>query len=51
MAGREKDIAFVAALFQHTLALPELVRDRLTHTEIAPAIRSVGLARLDKMTK
>lgn len=34
IAGRQKDLSFLAALFRHQLAEPDLVRKRLEETEL-----------------
>ena len=34
IAGRQKDLNFLAGLFRHQLASPDLVRERLAHTEL-----------------
>lgn len=43
IAGREKDLSFLAALFRHQLAQPDLVRKRLEQTEL-PTIEVRALA-------
>jgi len=34
IAAREKDLSFLAALFRHELARPDLVKKRLEQTEL-----------------
>ena len=46
VAGREKDRAFIAALFRHQLAVPELVRERLAQTSLPQSARSPAAERL-----
>ena len=51
VAGREKDLAFIAALFRHALAQPGLVRERLAATPLpSPAARTAVLARLSQLS-
>lgn len=50
IAGREKDIAFIAVLFRHRLASPEIVGERLEKTELPPGpTRSAAVARLQRL--
>lgn len=45
-AGREKDLQFVAALFRHNLARPEIVRKRLGETKFSsPEAETLCLRR------
>lgn len=47
VAGREKDIRFLAALFRHGLAKPETVRQRLRQTDLPSSeVRSIVEKRL-----
>ncbi len=46
VAGREKDLAFVAALFRHGLARPELIRERLAQTSLPETVRALATNRL-----
>ncbi len=50
IAGREKDVAFLAALFRHRLASPEIVRERLERTALpSEPIRCAAFARLQRL--
>lgn len=50
VAGREKDVDYLQALFRHGLATPELVRERLAMTALVSSeARSLCLARLDRV--
>jgi hypothetical protein len=50
VAGREKDIAYLEALFRHRLAKPTVVRERLLMTALASvAVCNLCLARLDRI--
>lgn len=47
IAGREKDLSFVAAMFRHQLAQPDLVRKRLEQTELpSNEVRALANDRL-----
>lgn len=51
IAGREKDIAFLAALFRHRLASPEIVRERLGQIALpADPFHAIVLARLQRLS-
>lgn len=49
VAGREKDLAFVGALFRHRLAQPALVRERLAQTFLAAPAHALALDRLHRL--
>jgi hypothetical protein len=50
VAGREKDIEYLQALFRHRLAQPALVRKRLAMTALASIdARTLCFARLDRI--
>lgn len=49
VAGREKDLDFVGALLRHHLAEPEVIRERLKVTPIAPERLQLCLARLKRL--
>ena len=50
IAGREKDVAFLAALFRHRLASAEIVRERLERTALpSEPIRCAAFARLQRL--
>lgn len=50
IAGREKDITFIAALFRHRLATPGIVRERLEKTALpSEPIRTAAFARLQRL--
>ena len=49
VAGREKDLAFIAALFRHGLAQPELVRERLAQTSLPESARTMPADRLCRL--
>lgn len=51
IAGREKDLSFLAALFRHRLAQPDLVRKRLEQTELPSSeVRSLANDRLSSLS-
>jgi hypothetical protein len=51
IAGRAKDISFLAALFRHGLAQPELVRERLKQTVLASdELRNIANDRLSSLS-
>ena len=51
VAGREKDLAFIAALFRHALAQPGLVRERLAATPLpSPEARTAAGTRLSRLS-
>lgn len=51
VAGREKDVAFIAALFRHRLASPETVRERLGKTtSSSEPIQAAASARLQRLS-
>ena len=49
VAGREKDMDFIAALLRHRLARSETIRERLQDTPINPERREFCLARLQRI--
>ncbi len=50
IAGREKDLTFLAALFRHRLASPEIVRERLGQIALpAGQSHAIALARLQRL--
>ncbi|MDP1660934.1 MAG: hypothetical protein Q8L55_03380 [Phycisphaerales bacterium] len=51
VAGREKDLDFLAALFTHRLADPAVVRSRLDSTVVAAEVRAVSEQRLTRLSK
>ena len=46
VAGREKDLDFVAALLRHQFVKPEIIRDRLKVTTVAPDRLELCVARI-----
>jgi hypothetical protein len=48
VAGRDKDLEFVAGLLRHRLVVPEIIRERLAATRIDPDQRQLCLARLKR---
>lgn len=48
-AGREKDLAFVAAMLRHQLASRELIQTRLGDTPLTPEMLSLATARLARL--
>jgi uncharacterized nucleotidyltransferase DUF6036 len=48
VAGRDKDLEFVAGLLRHRLVVPEIIRERLAATKIDDAQRQLCLARLKR---
>ncbi|MGN6367501.1 MAG: DUF6036 family nucleotidyltransferase [Phycisphaerae bacterium] len=48
VAGREKDLDYLAALFRHSLANPQTVRSRLAITPVDPPLRELCEARLQR---
>ena len=49
VAGREKDLTFVAGLLRHRLANPETVRERLAATPLEAPRRELCVARLQRL--
>lgn len=49
VAGRERDCDFIAALFRHQLAAPELVSERLAQTSLTEALRALAVNRLHRL--
>jgi hypothetical protein len=49
VAGREKDLEFVAALLRHRLAISELIEQRLASEPLTEAQTALGLARLKRL--
>ena len=49
VAGREKDLAYIAALFRHKLAGRELVRERLAQTSIPESVGVLASNRLSRL--
>ena len=51
IAGRDKDVAFIAALFRHRLASPEIVGERLGKTaSSSEQIHAAALACLQRLS-
>ena len=51
IAGREKDLTFLAALFRHGLAKPNLVRERLEQTNLSSnEVRTLANDRLSSLS-
>jgi hypothetical protein len=50
VAGREKDLTYIQALFRHGFADPEIVQDRLKATPLTDEIRRLCLTRLQRVT-
>ncbi len=48
VAGREKDLDYVAALRRHGMVQEEVLRERLALTELDPSVRALISARLTK---
>ena len=48
VAGREKDLAFVASMLHAGLASAEVIRDRLAKVSLAPERRSLASTWLDR---
>ena len=51
VAGREKDLAYLAALFRHGLAQPETVRARLAETSLPVQVRELVVERLHRIVR
>lgn len=49
VAGREKDLGFVAGLLRHRLALSETIRERLAVTSLDESRRQLCVARLQRL--
>lgn len=49
VAGREKDLDFLAALGRHGLVTAELVAARLSKTRVEPEVASLAAARLHRL--
>lgn len=50
VAGREKDLNFVAALQRHRMAQPEALMERLAGTDLAPPVRALVAARIGRLS-
>jgi len=50
IAGREKDLEFVAALFKHHFANPQTMRERLAQTPIDDVLRTICEARITRLS-
>ena len=50
VAGREKDLAFVASLLRHRLAEAAIVQDRLKQTRLVDEARKVCQSRLKRVS-
>lgn len=50
VAGREKDMEFVAALLKHHLANPQTLRERLSQTPIDEVLRTLCQARITRLS-
>lgn len=50
VAGREKDLDFVASLLRHGYASPSIVRERLANTVLDHQRRIIAVQRLDRLT-
>lgn len=50
IAGREKDLSFVASLLSHQLAAAEVIHERLGRTSLDHARRELTLARLRRLS-
>ena len=48
VAGREKDLVYIGALFRYGLARRNVVGERLAATELAEPIRALALGRLGR---
>ena len=51
IAGREKDMGFLAGLLRHRLASPDTIKERLSATQIAPERRILCEARLVRLAR
>ncbi len=49
VAGREKDLGYIRVLLQHRIADPNVLRQRLGQTSLAPALHAICSARLEAM--
>jgi hypothetical protein len=49
VAGREKDLEFLAGVLRHKLAKTQTIRDRLTKTTLSPERMTASLARLQRL--
>ena len=51
VAGRDNDLAFVAAMLRHGLASTDVIRERLATTPLDEERRGLCLARLERLSK
>jgi hypothetical protein len=51
IAGREKDLAFVARLLDTTFADPAVIAERLSKTSISATVRDLCIQRLQRLQK
>ena len=51
VAGREKDLNFLAGLLHHRLAQAAVIRERLTQTPLPAERLQMSLARLERLAK
>lgn len=49
VAGREKDLAFIAALFRHKLAASKVLGERLGRTPLPDSKRALAAERLNRL--
>lgn len=48
LAGREKDLAFLAEAARHRLADPQILRSRLSTVEVDPALQEAARGAIDR---
>lgn len=51
VAGREKDLTYIAALLRHGIADPAIIAQRLTVTALSDEMRALCTKRLENLTK
>jgi hypothetical protein len=49
VAGRDKDLEFVAAIFKHSMAQKQIVAERLKNTPLDDRVRSLCESRFDRL--
>jgi hypothetical protein len=51
VAGREKDLGFIAGLLRHRLTAPAILDERLANTPVSPERLEACQARLERLRK
>lgn len=50
VAGRDKDVHFVAGMIRHAMTSKQTIRERLAQTTLDDAVRKLCIARLERIT-